>query len=432
MSVRPGDQNPARGANPSYGSRTHVSSRSRDKSANYADRHRDRAAERAAQGRCVNPARGIRWLMTDGALEPVRCGASNRCDYCAMFAALEAALVLKLDAQLEQPTVGITTTTRRPGVSLGELRRAEEYLWRSLRTGRQIGARGPRRRDERRFPAFEQLRYCGFLEWTAGDGTHAGGNRRPHLHHLTKGIPAGDPLLNTIPLEDVPADHPFVRERHVNPGETTTPLELRVSELWHTITGDAFMVEARPLRTPAGAIAYLALHHHKRRQAPPPGFAGRRLRPSRGSDKRPGYYAEPIADLRRLAQKLAAHERVTIAAKRAIGIELYGDEPPAEWETDAALTHALVEALRSLADSPPPLQLSLDGYTDEQRAAERRELVERTVAELERIRHEDAPVLVRVTERELVDTETGTVTRRALAVLGALEPRQPNVERRAA
>ncbi len=340
--------------------------------------------------------------MPDGSLEPVRCGASNRCDYCAMFAALEAALVLKLDAQIRQPTVGLTTTTARPDHPLEELREAERFLWRSLRKGMRIGRGGARRRAGE-FEAFPDLQYVGFVEWTTGKGTHSGGHRRPHIHHLVKGIPAGHELLEEILVED---------ER----GEPvkTTRLEQRVSELWRAYTGDAYVVDARELRTPAGAISYLALHHHKKRQAPPAGFTGRRLRPSKG------YYEQPIAQLRELARRLAAHDRVLIACKRAIGIELYGDEPPEEWEADAALTAALVGALRNMAADPLPLQLRLGGSLDdpEHRQAERRELVARTVRMLEQIRQEKPPELVRVHERRELDEETGEVTYRATAILG--------------
>jgi hypothetical protein len=372
----------------------------------------------------------MRWLMPDGSLEPVRCGASNRCDWCAMFAALEAALVLKLDAQLEQPTVGLTTTTRREGHLLADLRLAEQKLWRNLRTGRRVGAHGRRKRGEERFPAYKELRYCGFLEWTTGDGSRADGVRRPHIHHLTKGIPADDPRLEPISLTDVPRSHPFVRERKwIEPSETTTLLELHVSELWHAITGDAFQVECRPLRTPAGAIAYLALHHHKKRQAPPAGFTGRRLRPSKG------YYAQPIAELRQLARELAYDQRVAMAARKVIGIELFHADAPAEWETDAQLTRALVEGLRSLARDPIPIQYGLEvphGYTKEAHERERQELVERTKAALARIHAEEPPLLVRVQEREEVDEQTGALTRTATAVLGPVEARPPKRERKLA
>src|SRR5262249_40440680 len=152
-------------------------------------------------------------------------------DYCAMYAALEAALVLKLDAQISCPGVGLTTTTRRPDFSMRELQRAEQALWRQLR--REAEREGASRGDAG-WPE-----YVGFVEWTTGKGRHAAGHRRPHVHHLVKGLKS----------------------------ERAVELEPHVSELWRRYTGDAWVVECRPLRTPVGAIAYLALHHHKRAQA---------------------------------------------------------------------------------------------------------------------------------------------------------------------
>jgi hypothetical protein len=135
-----------------------------------------------------------------------------------MLTACENAVVLRLDSfDGGFPTVGITTTTRTLGFPWESLRRAEERLWRDLRAryGRQV-------------------EYCGFVEWTR--------SRRPHVHHTVKG-------LGALPLD----------------------FEAEVSELWRSHTRDAWQVEARPLRTPMGAIAYLVLHHHKRDQAPPAG-----------------------------------------------------------------------------------------------------------------------------------------------------------------
>jgi hypothetical protein len=344
--------------------------------------------------------------MQDGTLEPVRCGASNRCDYCAMFAALEAALVLKLDAHIRQPTVGITTTTRSADYSMEDFKKAERALWRQLR--REL----EKTRNRREIPREERIEYCGFIEFTTGDGTRSGGARRPHQHALTKGIDPGDELLVMFPLEDVPSDHPFVQGRQIKPGATTCPLELRVAELWYRFTGDAFIVNCRPLRTPAGAIAYLTLHHHKKSQAPPPGFKGRRLRPSKG------YYEQPIAELRQLARKLAAHERVIIAVKRVIARDLYHEEA-SEAEADEGLTAALVRGLRSLSDEPLELQLDIEGEVDHE--AERRELVTRTVGELQRLRTANPPELVRVRELNILDTTTGETYRRAIVVLGSVD-----------
>lgn len=310
-----------------------------------------------------------------------------------MYAALEAAVVLKLDAQMCCPTVGLTTTTRDPEFTLEQLGKAERNLWRQLR---------------KEYPEFE-LRYCAFLEWTTGKGTHAHGRRRPHLHHLVKGIPA---------------DHQLLEETRHDDGSVTTPLQERVSELWLRFTADAWVVESRRLRTPAGSIAYLALHHNKKSQAPPPGFKGRRLRPSMPSPKtgRPGYYEQPIADLRKLAQKLTASQRVVIAAKGIIARDLY-HEVEDEREADSTLTEALVHGLRDLADRP--LELQRDLFTgDVDNETERQELVQRTVDALQRLRAERPPELVRVHERESVDKETGVITTEAVAVLGPLAPRE--------
>jgi hypothetical protein len=393
---------------------SYVSSRSRDKSTLGA---RDKAPERIEAGRCVSPARGIRWLMPDDTLEPVRCGASNRCDYCAMFAALEAALVLKLDAHVRQPTVGITTTTRRQeGYSMKDFQKAEQSLWRQLR--KDLEPKGvPRAQVARE----ERIEYCGFIEFTTGEGARAGGLRMPHQHALTKGIPATSGLLELFPFSEVDSGHPVMQKfANLPPAERaealrtakTCRLELRVAELWWKYTGDSFIVDARPLRTPAGAIAYLTLHHHKKNQAPPANFKGRRLRPSKG------YYEQPIAELRQLAQKLAAHERVVIAVKRAIAFELF-HETEDEIAADEALTAALVRGLRSIASDPLELQLDLEGeFADP--TAERRELVIRTAAELKRIRDSNPPELVRVRERVEID-EDGAMIRRATAVLGPLD-----------
>lgn len=367
---------------------------------------RDRAYDRIVEGRCVSPAKGMRWRMPDGSLEPVRCGASNRCSYCAMFAALEAALVIKLDAQVRPPTVGITTTTRRPGVSPKELREAERILWRALRKGMRIGSPGRRRRADE-FEAFPDLQYLGFLEWTTGEAEGSDGERRPHIHHLVKGIPS---------------DHRMLEPKVLDSGRVTTRLEERISELWREITGDSFVVECRKLRTPAGAIAYLALHHHKRKQAPPPGFAGRRLRSSKG------YYELPVRELRELASELATKSRVVSAARRAVGV-LDGrvdDDELDELQKDAALTSALVAGLRSIAVSPPEVQMDLEGETSY--LDERQELVERTRSALERWRAMNPPELVRVRERDELDRETGITFRRAISIVGVPEPRRRRAE----
>jgi hypothetical protein len=294
---------------------------------------------------CDSPARGVRWLRSDGELEYVRCGASNRCGYCAMLTACENAVVMRLDSfDGAFPRVGLTTTTRRPNHPWAELRRAEERLWRDLRAshGRQV-------------------EYCGFLEWTSGNAPTSGGLKRRHLHHTVKG------------LDFEPGDVVYEADKWGREVARLPELEARVSTWWRRHTGDAWQVECRPLRTPMGAVAYLVLHHHKREQAPPPGTKHvKRLRPSRG------YFNRPIADYRREARELLRDER-------------------------------LFAELVAVLDVPD----GIPSYLVEER------IVERVDEARDRAKWE-APKLVHVRERQVVDRATGEVAYRFEGVLRVL------------
>jgi hypothetical protein len=264
--------------------------------------------------RCASPARGLRWQTSDGLLAPVRCGRSNSCSACAWLAAVENGVVVALDAADSMPTLGVTLTTRDPGFDLGRFREATAQLHRGLRKG------------------WPELQYLGFLEWTSGKHTPG---RRPHMHELVK---------------------------HVTPAEALD-VELYVAQHWERMTG-AWIVEARPLRTPAGAIAYLTHHHHKKEQAPPPGFTGKRMRPSKG------YFVRPVAELRNEAREMLSDKRLRRAVVAAMDESASPDE----------LSAAVVAAKESLRDCPP--------------------------------------VLVRVHERLDINRSTGEVKRVATKVLG--------------
>lgn len=69
--------------------------------------------------------------------------------------------------------------------------------------------------------------------------------------------------------------------------------------VWLSRTG-ANRVEVAPLRAAESGVAYLALHHLKGGQAPPDGWRGRRLRPSKG-----WWGADPV-ELRRAARSEVA------------------------------------------------------------------------------------------------------------------------------
>jgi hypothetical protein len=94
------------------------------------------------------------------------------------------------------------------------------------------------------------------------------------------------------------------------PSDVIRDLEPVAAALWEKRTG-ATQFEMRELRTPAGAIAYLGMHHFKREQAPPAGWKGRRLRPSKG------YYDVPARALRAEAESVVRSERVRAAVTRA-------------------------------------------------------------------------------------------------------------------
>jgi hypothetical protein len=197
--------------------------------------------------------------------------------------------VVKLDADQRMPRVGLTLTTRSPDFDLVAFRRAVENLFRWLR---------------RSFPEAE---YLGVMEWTTGRRTKG---RRPHMHALVKGVDPG----------------------------VATELEAQVSARWLRYTSEAWKVECRPLRTPAGAIAYLTLHHHKREQAPPPGFRGKRLRPSKG------YYSRPIVGLREEARAVLGDKRVRSAVVRAFNFEHYERQDVPEDLVDELLGEAIDRA----------------------------------------------------------------------------------------
>lgn len=177
----------------------------------------------------------------------MRCSAPNRCAYCAWLTAAENVAVVALDAADEQPTVGMTLTTRDPGFDMERFRRAVQKLFGWLR---------------RRFGA--QLGYLMLMEFTTGD---SGAGRLPHGHVLVKRLPDGVDL---------------------SPG---CELWQAIKHLWERYTG-AWRVELRRLLSPGGAVGYMVGHHHKREQAPPSGWSGKRFRPSRN------YFVQPVSTLR--------------------------------------------------------------------------------------------------------------------------------------
>ncbi len=178
------------------------------------------------------------------------------CAVCGARKSRELARVLLLDAAEDPPTFALTLTTVDPDTAAKVYRKASAVLWKRLR--RRYG----------------RVEYFGFIEFTTGQGIRSGGRRRMHGHYLVK-----------------------FRDTHPEPVEA----ERLVRETWEGLTG-AYRIEVEALRTSAGAMAYLSLHHQKPQQAPPREWRGMRSRPSKQ------YFSEPVWKLRQVAREQLAAE----------------------------------------------------------------------------------------------------------------------------
>lgn len=240
--------------------------------------------------RCERPSRYAGWMLPDGRVVPARCGAPNKCAYCAYQVTVENSVVVHLDAERHgHPKVGMTLTTAKETTPPPVFRKDVEVVFRAVR---------------RRAPACE---YLGLVEFSTGRGARSGGVRRPHQHLLLKGVLPSQ----AEQLEDV------------------------VRDVWKARTG-ADRIEFRELRSPAGATAYLIHHHRKREQAPPEGWKGKRMRPSRG------YYGEPVAALRVEAKELLRSRRLRRVARRLVAWDDLHGAPDVVIEQE--MTAAIEEA----------------------------------------------------------------------------------------
>lgn len=245
---------------------------------------------------CSRPSEHAGWLLPDGRLVPARCGAPNKCQYCAYQAVKENMVVTALDAERYGfPTVGMTLTTRGP-LSPERFRRGVERVFDLVR---------------HEHPG---VAYLGNVEFTTGKAKRSGGIRRMHEHLLLKGVPDQH-------------DYDY--------------LEDEVRHAWERETG-AWIVELRQLRSAAGATAYLVAHHNKTEQRPPADWSGKRFRPSRE------YFGEPVPELRREARRMLRNRRLRkIAHKMIVWEEL--DGAPEEFVQDElrqALSEAACEAAK--------------------------------------------------------------------------------------
>jgi len=233
---------------------------------------------------------------------------------------------LDADAAGSAPKVATTLTTR----DLVPLKVLGEAL---AQTTRKVRAEvGP------------DAKYGGTLEWTTGQAKKSGGHRRPHLHLLWKGVEEAEAAAIANAAADV-----FTR-----------------------LTG-AHSHTAEGIRTPGAAIRYVALHHLKEAQAPPPGWSGRRLWTSLG------FWSLGAAETRERARAVVKDERVRFRIER--------------------------ELVRELEETPGAIPLEIWDELVEGRAAAARKSWRGVVA-------------VRVRERDVIDTTTGEVRRVLVEVDG--------------
>ena len=144
--------------------------------------------------------------------------------------------MLYLDATIEAPTWVVTFTTRDPETTAAQVARGAGVAWAALR--RRYG----------------RVDYFGRVEFTTGKAPRSGGYRRLHVHNAVKGLDGAD--------------------------------EAEATEIaraaWACQNEGAWRVEVTPLRSRAGLLQYLSLHHAKAEQLPPAAWVGRTERVSRG------------------------------------------------------------------------------------------------------------------------------------------------------
>lgn len=162
----------------------------------------------------------------------------NRCDYCAMLAAVENCEMVVLDAlEGDAPQIVCILGTRTATLDMAAFKQAREKLVKAVR---------------RRWPAAE---YVYEVEYTTGYGPRAGGERRPHWNWFWKRIPRQD-------ADELRAICVRIWCSHVD----AEPQAQYVAEIDNAV----------------GLTKYVTEHFMKESQRPPKGFTGQRFCCSRG------------------------------------------------------------------------------------------------------------------------------------------------------
>lgn len=225
------------------------------------DLHEGLAPRRRLTG-CHRWPKHLRLRSSSGRFVKGRCKATNRCDYCAVLSAVEAAEMIALDAMTDAPgLLMVLTTPEATDTPDDRYRLARQHVARDLR---------------RSFPDFQ---YASLLEWTTGYAARSGGLRRPHWNWMCKGVPVSE----------------------------SDRVRQTVEAIWCRGVGASPRAQhVGPIYAAGGLTRYLAMHFLKASQAPPPGFTGQRFNCSEG------YFA----DRTRREARIAARE--SLRSKRAL------------------------------------------------------------------------------------------------------------------
>lgn len=181
----------------------------------------------------------LRWQRGEiSGIVPGRCKGVNVCDYCAIQSAHENARMLALDVlDGRAPELLLILGTRTATADPRPFYKGRERVIEALRDrfGRQV-------------------EYASLCEFTTGKGLHAGGERRPHWNVFVKGV-------------DV---------EHLDEARAI------VRDVWcRYVDAEPEAQYVEQLRDVGAAAKYVAMHFHKRDQAPPAGWRGQRFNCSR-------------------------------------------------------------------------------------------------------------------------------------------------------